>query len=409
MSHFTYTQGDAMTTKTRKRIVQIAVTDDNSTVVDVDAKECAGCDAVKALTEFSVNKPGLGGRLSLCRACISVRGRIRYEKDANMSGRVAGTCKRVSIVQIAGVDAKKCTGCNTVKALTDFPARKKGSGERISRCRACVSAYNRIRAKNVVAMSGKVARSHKLRTPESYRVEVAESTNGDYTVIGDFIGVDKPIPHRHSDCSHDWNVSPANFLNKGNRCPKCAGLHRRTPDEYMAEVEALTCGEYNVLGAYLNAVTPITHRHNAECGHEWSASPNNFLAGSRCPRCNESKGERRVSEVLDAMSVSYVIQYTFDDCRAKLPLPFDHAVFTTSGLVVIEYDGVHHFQPVVYSGNELEAIRKFKYRQRNDRIKTEYCASRGIPLIRINYTQFDEIETILRHELTRLGVIKFAA
>ncbi|WP_342480474.1 hypothetical protein NST07_26015 [Paenibacillus sp. FSL L8-0340] len=112
----------------------------------------------------------------------------------------------------------------------------------------------------------------------------------------------------------------------------------------------------------------------------------------------------RILTYLETRGYVFSREYKIDDCRDKERLPFDFKVKGTTQMVLIEYDGEHHFRPVVYSGNIARAERQLRDRQRKDRIKTDYCRANGIPLIRINYTQFDEIETILDLELSALGV-----
>ncbi|MGG4217521.1 hypothetical protein ABEW32_04725 [Paenibacillus jamilae] len=86
-------------------------------------------------------------------------------------------------------------------------------------------------------------------------------------------------------------------------------------------------------------------------------------------------------------------------------LPFDFIVYTNKGDVAIEYDGEHHSMPVDFAGRGEEwARQKFGEVKRNDRIKTDYCLANGIPLIRIDYTEFDRIEEILTQRLAELGV-----
>lgn len=49
----------------------------------------------------------------------------------------------------------------------------------------------------------------------------------------------------------------------------------------------------------------------------------------------------------------------------------------------IEFDGIQHFKPVEFFGGEvgLEGV------QRRDNIKTAYCKSKGIKLLRIRYDE----------------------
>jgi len=62
------------------------------------------------------------------------------------------------------------------------------------------------------------------------------------------------------------------------------GRKKKTTEQYKKEIYQLVVDEYSILGVYINSITNIETRHNI-CGHEWGISPNNFLAGNRCPNC----------------------------------------------------------------------------------------------------------------------------
>ena len=68
---------------------------------------------------------------------------------------------------------------------------------------------------------------------------------------------------------------------------------------------------------------------------------------------------------------------------------FDFAVLGKDGAYyLIEYDGIQHYSPkhqFLKEENTLELI------QQRDRVKNEYALSHNIPLIRIPYTQFDNL------------------
>ena len=72
--------------------------------------------------------------------------------------------------------------------------------------------------------TGYVGCSHcsgrSLRTPESYREEVAELTGEEYSVLGDFVDTKSKILHKHVECGHEWEIRPNHFL-RGARCPNC--------------------------------------------------------------------------------------------------------------------------------------------------------------------------------------------
>lgn len=118
-----------------------------------------------------------------------------------------------------------------------------------------------------------------------------------------------------------------------------------------------------------------------ECnkGHIFESSWNDFRNGTRCPVCNNSKGEEAIRKFLESKNIEYIQEYRFNDCRNKNPLPFDF--YLPEYNICIEYDGRQHFEQVDWFGG----IDGFKERKRNDNIKDNYCKVNGVHLIRIPY------------------------
>lgn len=315
--------------------------------------------------------------------------------------------KRVEIVKIivdgVEVDAKACTKCGEVKALGEFHAGR-GMCRRQPACRNCRALEARVRTETSSQKGSEAEVRHRWNAGK-YAEHVAYITGGDYCVIGDYVNCKTKILHKHLKCDYTWPVRPTNFLHNGTRCPMCAVNSKMTHSGYVRLVRELSGREYSVLGRYAGSDEPVLHKHHL-CGCVWKTRPRHFIhSSSRCPYCSESRGERRVREYLTAHSYAFTPQYTFDDCRDVNSLRFDFAVHFRNYDVLIEYDGIQHSEPVDFAGKGAEwAERQFRDSQRKDRIKTEYCRANGIPLIRIDYTQFDEIEEILTRELTKLGV-----
>lgn len=111
-----------------------------------------------------------------------------------------------------------------------------------------------------------------------------------------------------------------------------------------------------------------------------------------------SSGEFAVKGVLESMSVPFNHQMRFADCKDKNTLPFDF--YLPSHRAIIEYDGGQHFAPVKYWGG----IATFEAIQRRDAIKTAYCSANGIRLLRIKYTDFELIPTLIENFLSSVGV-----
>ena len=119
-----------------------------------------------------------------------------------------------------------------------------------------------------------------------------------------------------------------------------------------------------------------TSQWNLEFGHTLS-----------CGCRHSSKWEMFISEYLQSLNVNFDFQKRFKDCKNEKGtdmLPFDF--YLPDKNIIIEYDGLHHFEPIKGWGGE----EKFKITQRNDEIKNTYCKDKGVTLIRIPYTYTKE-------------------
>ena len=140
------------------------------------------------------------------------------------------------------------------------------------------------------------------------------------------------------------------------------------------------------------------------CNKEWKTNILNRNRGSGCPECAESKGEKRIKEVLSLYNFPHSSQYTFEDLRGVGGglLKFDVPVFwdekKTQLRLLIEFDGEQHYK--WKSGWMTE--EEFKTLQYHDRLKDEYCKRNKIKLLRIKFNKFNSIEKILLRELNNL-------
>lgn len=107
-----------------------------------------------------------------------------------------------------------------------------------------------------------------------------------------------------------------------------------------------------------------------------------------------SAGEFAIKGVLDAYNIPIEQERRFHDCRDQNALPFDFYIPSLNA--AIEFDGIQHFQPIDLFGGQAG----FEGTQRRDAIKTEYCAANGIRLLRIKYTDFALIPTLIENFLS---------
>lgn len=113
--------------------------------------------------------------------------------------------------------------------------------------------------------------------------------------------------------------------------------------------------------------------------------------------CLVSKGELTVKNFLTNKAVNFIQQKSFDDCinpETGTKLRFDF--YLPDYNCCIEYDGEQHYS-FGYGWNTEE---RFKDLRRRDRIKDQYCIDHKIPLYRISYLEYDNIENRIEEILS---------
>lgn len=230
----------------------------------------------------------------------------------------------------------------------------------------------------------KLNKSHQ-KTHEQYVVELY-NVNKNIIVKEPYIDAKTPILHECIVHNIEWKIAPSNAL-QGQGCYKCKSEKIRnklskTHEQYFGKLKKAN-QNIKPIEQYVGANIPILHKCLID-GYEWYATPANVLFGYCCPQCNESSGERKARQWLDAHNIKYIYQKVFKDCKNIRPLPFDF--YLPEYNICIEYDGMQHFKPVEYFGGE----DSFRRRVEHDNIKTDYCLNNNIQLLRISY--LDNVE-----------------
>jgi len=174
-----------------------------------------------------------------------------------------------------------------------------------------------------------------------------------------------------------FTQTPQDHL-QGNGCPYCKTL---TTEEFINKAKITHGDKYDYsLTNYINSRTKveiICKKHNKI----FKQLPQSHASGIGCPRCNTSKGENKIENILSNKNIIYVRQKKFDGCKNKYKLPFDFYLPDLN--ICIEYDGKQHFEAIEYWGGE-EQFELIKIR---DKIKTDFCIKNNIELLRINYRE----------------------
>lgn len=232
------------------------------------------------------------------------------------------------------------------------------------------------------------------KTNEQWLKQVKDLAGDEYTFLEPYKGNHTPIKYRHNLCGYIGKISPANFL-QGHGCSYCSPTRNLSNEDFINKVKKLVDNEYTIISEYKTNRQPVVMKHN-KCGQTWSVLPVNFLNGSRCPYCNESKGEKLVQKVLVH---AFNLELNNDFYHAYvLPNRLHLDFYIPEYKLGIEYDGIQHYKPRTYFGGE----KQFKIQQQRDLRKDRYCKEHGIKLIRIPYTitTFSEVRKVISSYIT---------
>lgn len=181
-------------------------------------------------------------------------------------------------------------------------------------------------------------------------------------------------------------------------CNKCkyitiANLRKDSKETFISKANNVHGNAYDYSEVvYINARTHVKIKCN-RCHKVIMMTPDNHIRGEcGCFNCFKSKGEKQIQKFLDKYKLDFETQKTFKDCRDIELLKFDFYLQKLN--ICIEYDGELH-----YNESRRKIRKPFVYYEKHDNIKTKYCLDNGIKLIRIKYTDYKNIESILEKEL----------
>lgn len=196
-------------------------------------------------------------------------------------------------------------------------------------------------------------------------------------------GVIEQLPRRHLHSKFGCKPCAINTRFSYKRLTQVEFIERATRvhgDQYDYSLAVYTHGK-----ALVDIICQIHGAFHQQAG-------THIYYGSGCPECagRLSKGEERIREFLDSCHIQYTRFKRFKKCRGKgVPLEFDF--YLPECHILIEYDGVQHFKPIDWFGG----IKTFERQQKRDAIKNDFAKNSKYTLIRVPYTEFNNIEEIL--------------
>lgn len=238
----------------------------------------------------------------------------------------------------------------------------------------------------------------RRKTHEEFLKEVEIKGNGEYVVLSEYVNSKTPVKLLHTVCNQTYTPLPNNFVVKNQRCSYCAGNKVKTFSEIQKELNKLN-PDYKIIkpvDTYKNIHSKVIVQHS-KCKKEYPVEANRFKHGDRCPFCcniytHMTDGEKVISDYLKEKKIPHKFQYIYyyDKTNKRKKLIFDFLVKFNNKIYIIEYDGIFHFEP-------RYGIDKFKKQQRLDKMKDDFCVKNNIEMIRIPYTEFNNINTILEN------------
>lgn len=151
---------------------------------------------------------------------------------------------------------------------------------------------------------------------------------------------------RHESCGHEYDVKPQLFIN-GRRCAVCAGKRKRTQEVFETQVLDAVGTEYKVLGTYVNGETPIMMQHVQCGHEWEVRPANFLNRATRCPACctinTRSKGHEMIKGVLERLEVAFREEARIIR-SPETGRFFAFDFFIPDKQVAIEFDGRTHFE-----------------------------------------------------------------
>jgi hypothetical protein len=203
---------------------------------------------------------------------------------------------------------------------------------------------------------------------------------------------------------HTWPAA-VKHRSKGAGCPYCAGKKvsidnclATTHPELAAELHPTENGDLTPENITAGSGKKLIWQCQKVKEHTWPAKVCHRSKGVGCPYCAESKGEKKISELLKIMGLPFKREAKFKKCKNKNALPFDFIAKLPNGVgFLIEYQGVQHYEPIRRSKSwtKKKAMAELKNTQIRDKIKAEWANKNKISLLVIPYWEYENIPSLI--------------
>ncbi len=195
----------------------------------------------------------------------------------------------------------------------------------------------------------------------------------------------------------DFWQKPAKHLN-GRGCLKCSKVARITNEEIDIRISNKNIAR---ISDYKTGHKMKWKCLKPKCNHIWTTTYSHISNDRGCPRCNISKGNRKLVDISEKNNLIFETEKTFDDCRnpkTNRMLKFDMCIFNIDGSIkcLVEFDGEQHENQEIHDKFFGKGKNSFSDLLFRDRLKNTYCESKNLKLIRINFRDTYHVEDIFK-------------
>ena len=237
-----------------------------------------------------------------------------------------------------------------------------------------------------------INRAKKQTFKKEEFIQKAKEVHGDkydYSQT-DYINSQTKITLKCNICEYIFEQQPNSHL-QGCGCDKCARMinheNQKLTKEEITERGKKTHGDkfdYSLIN-YINIHIPIKIKCN-KCNNVFEQLVANHIKQNKgCPFCDCRITEKILHNYLKTIYPNIIKEFKQKWCKCKKYLPFDECI--TELNIIIELDGLQHFQQVMNwkSPEENQKTDKYKMKCANE---NKYCVIRIIQ-IDVLYDKYD--------------------
>ena len=223
------------------------------------------------------------------------------------------------------------------------------------------------------------------------RVQEIHGDKYDYSNITDnhVKNLRSRIPIICKTCKYSWNPTINGHIHNRSGCLECAKKVPWNLERVIQKSREVHGDKYDY-----SRVTP-EHVHNYQslipiicnrCNHLWEPRIHNHITQKTgCPKCRKSHGELECINFLESRDIEYDMEFRLESIITKR---FDFRFEHNGRRFLVEYDGAQHFMYAPYfHADELAFVEK----QHVDILKTQKGIEAGYCVIRIDYTQINDV------------------